>query len=68
MLMDGSLTTTQASLSEGSATLVEHLQLHVWPLLGIKQDVAEALLAWVHFRQVQRPPHPVHFPLNMTGF
>jgi len=36
----------------GSAAVVKHLQLHVWPLLGIQPDVADALMAWVHFRQV----------------
>lgn len=38
--------------ADSHARLVEQLERHVWPLLAIKPDVADALLAWVHFRQV----------------
>ncbi len=47
----------QAGEANGSsAAVVQHLQLHVWPLLGIKPDVADALMAWVHFRQARSSP------------
>ena len=42
-----------AQYAESHVQLVEQLQRQVWPLLAIKPDVADALLAWVHFRQVR---------------
>ena len=49
------MSASQAGEADGSsAAAAEHLHLHVWPLLGIKPDVADALMAWVHFRQARR--------------